>query len=374
MTVYEFFNKITEDGYVGATHRDIKFRKREHLYELRSARHGNPRFQRAFIKYGEEAFEFRIRRVLDNLDDLNKAEKEILEKEKHRLYNIAPGGNTGYLEMEARRKISEGLLKPVVGMCIETGDIKEYSCVNDTTKDGFSPKNIGGACKLSVYEVKRESGDMGTNSRLSHRGWIWMYKKDFNLEEMERRRELAIRGKIRLECPVIGKHTKTGEIIRFESGVEASRKMNLPISITNACIFKRVKSAGGYVWVYADEENAMALLEERYQKLKDRKKPVGRIKGMTPVVGMSIATKEIVEYSDSDKLKEDGFGFNSLHNAIDERVTYSKSGFPYTRLHYKGYVWCKKEGDFISLLENKMEKFKNKPSFRGKNRGKKWQS
>ena len=40
MTLYEFFNAITGEGYVGITHRPVKFRKREHLYELKAGRNG----------------------------------------------------------------------------------------------------------------------------------------------------------------------------------------------------------------------------------------------------------------------------------------------------------------------------------------------
>jgi hypothetical protein len=259
MILYELFNKITKMGYVGITTRPIKMRfVHEHLASLRANRHGNIYLQNAFNKYGESAFECIIRNTYETIDDLNKAEQEVLILEKHRLYNLAPGGNSYNHSIEAKEKISKSQLKPVVGMNIKTGEIREYPFVMDVTRDGFDYKAIGGACKLRTSTNRN-----GTFTNLSAKGWVWMYKKDFNIEEMERRRKLAFRGKIRLERPVLGKHLVTGEIVSFPSTEKAKAAIGV-VGIYQACQYVRVKSRGGYVWVYADLDNPQSLLEERY--------------------------------------------------------------------------------------------------------------
>lgn len=269
MTLYELVNKITKEGYVGITHRDIQKRKYEHFYCLRTNTHGNPRLQNAFNKYGESAFELIIRNTYNSLEELNKAEIEVLEKEKSRLYNLSPGGNAFHHYLESKQKISKSQLKPVVGMNIKTGEIREYSYVMATAVDGFNPKNIGGACNLSKY-----NGESRSFGVLSHSGWVWMYKKDFNIEALEKRRQIAIRGKIRLERPVIGKSLKTGEIVNFCSSEEAKRALGV-LGIYKACSYNISKSVGGYIWVYGDIDNPQSLLEMRYKEFKDNPPKTG---------------------------------------------------------------------------------------------------
>lgn len=259
MTLYELVNKITEEGYVGITVRQPKKRWQEHIYELRGNRHGNTRLQNAFNKYGEQSFEFKIRGIFQTLEELNKAEIEVLEKEKERLYNIAPGGNAFHHYLESKQKISKIQLKPVVGMSIKTGEIREYSSVMETTKDGFVANNIGGACKLSRYDMPSRSF-----ARISVNGWVWMYKKDFDIKELELRRQMAITGKVRLERPVLGKSLKTGRIVKFDSVIKS--KID---GFDNNCI-GRVCRLGkgqhkGFVWVYGDIDKPESLLEERYK-------------------------------------------------------------------------------------------------------------
>jgi hypothetical protein len=354
MILYEFLNKITNEGYVGITHRPIEDRKYEHLYELRKGKHHNIRFQNAYNKYGEKSFEHIVRKTFDNLDSLNKAEIEVLEKEKDRLYNVAPGGNSGYHNFEARKKISKCQLKSVVGMCIDTGEIRKYSSVTETEKDGFDYKNIGGACKLSRYNSKNRS-----NNKLSAQGWVWMYQKDFDLEEMKRRRHNASRSKIRLERPIAGKHLRTGKVVIFKSGEDCRRELGIK-QPGFACEFKTSKTRGGYVWVYMNESGWEFLLEERYLQLKNRKSLKGTLKKMSTVIGMSVDTGEIKEYSSADELKLDGFDIKGVNKAINESVTYSLIGTPYVRISYKNYAWCKKSENSILILQDKIIRIKNK--------------
>jgi len=42
----------------------------------------------------------------------------------------------------------------------------------------------------------------------------------------------------------------------------------------------------------------------------------------------------------------------------------------FNKITSEGYVWSLKEGDYISALENKINRIKNTVSLRGKNRGK----
>jgi len=111
MGIYEIIN--LDDGkmtsYVGSS-ADVKRRWAEHVAELRTERHGNPRLQRAWDKYGEGAFLFC---VLEEVVD----EASLLESEQHWLdrafemggtYNTATtAGSSGPASEETKRKLSE---------------------------------------------------------------------------------------------------------------------------------------------------------------------------------------------------------------------------------------------------------------------------
>lgn len=55
--VYSIINRVTNDSYVGRA-TDLAQRKHAHWSTLRKGTHGNLHLQRAWNKYGEQAFEF----------------------------------------------------------------------------------------------------------------------------------------------------------------------------------------------------------------------------------------------------------------------------------------------------------------------------
>jgi hypothetical protein len=94
-----------------------------------------------------------------------------------------------------------------------------------------------------------------------------MYKSEFNMEEMNRRAEMAKRrGNNDQSRAVIGKSLIDGSIVKFRSCLEASRSIKGAIhqTIRGACLWDTVKTHKGYVWVFADHFEPTILLEERY--------------------------------------------------------------------------------------------------------------
>jgi group I intron endonuclease len=82
MVLYEYTNKINGKGYVGVTKRHHEERWYEHLYTLRNGCHENIRLQNAYNKYGEQAFEFKIRETFNTLEEMNNREDFVLVDEK----------------------------------------------------------------------------------------------------------------------------------------------------------------------------------------------------------------------------------------------------------------------------------------------------
>jgi len=266
MFLYEIINKIDGMKYVGITKGRVKHRWWSHKKDLKTGKHGNYFLQRAYNKYGPDAFEYKVRMRCSSLEELSELEKSIIKEEKENLYNIKKGGYDAPFAKhseETKRKIGEASKIAVVGMSIETGEIREYSCSKDTALHGFHYKNIGKCCRLSISK----SGNRPPRQAISTGKWVWMYKSEFNIEEMNRRADMARkRGNNDQSRPIIGKSLIDGSIVRFRSCTEASKSFPVKCTgIRGACLWKQSKSAVKHVWVFEDEAEPTILLEKRYK-------------------------------------------------------------------------------------------------------------
>jgi len=90
MGVYEITNLLDGEmaSYIGSSH-DIKNRWRQHIWRLRSGKHGNRHLQRAWDKWGEGAFSFC---VLEQVDGVN----ELLSREQYYLDRLFESGDNPY--------------------------------------------------------------------------------------------------------------------------------------------------------------------------------------------------------------------------------------------------------------------------------------
>ena len=123
--IYRFLNRVNGKCYVGQTI-NFKKRKHHHLTLLRIGKHVNTHLQLAFIKYGEENFEFEILEIVSLPDEvvdrflrrnfLAPYEQKWMDKFNSASpdcgYNMAPVAGTvlGRAVSEAtRKKVSESL-------------------------------------------------------------------------------------------------------------------------------------------------------------------------------------------------------------------------------------------------------------------------
>ena len=94
---YKIINKNTSKYYYGSS-KCFSNRKRRHLYDLRNNKHHSINLQRAFNKYGEESFEFRIERKFDTQEDAKKYEQNFLNNANFNcLYNVSKYASGGDL-------------------------------------------------------------------------------------------------------------------------------------------------------------------------------------------------------------------------------------------------------------------------------------
>jgi len=256
MLLYQIVHIESGRKYVGQTSRIAIKRWREHIYKLRKNKHDNCHLQAAWNKHGESAFEFQIVKEFNSLDELNQAEIDLI-KNGSDLYNLTEGGNGFHHKNRSKKAIGEANKKPVVGMCVKTGEIREYDSAADAAKDGFRQACIR-KCVLGFVSKRRD----GTSfESISHNGWVWTSKEAFTRETLVAKCDIAKQAKVRKERPVIGMNIFDKKTVQFKSASEAGRNGFSGQTVNKAC--RSISIHRGFVWSYGDIENPQSLLEDK---------------------------------------------------------------------------------------------------------------
>lgn len=104
--IYQIRNLINGKVYVGSSS-CLGGREKEHLYRLKAGNHHSQKLQRAWAKYGEDAFKFEILELIDGDDALLAAEQRWIDQLDcaRRGYNVAAlAGRTVGVQWSAERR------------------------------------------------------------------------------------------------------------------------------------------------------------------------------------------------------------------------------------------------------------------------------
>lgn len=152
MFVYEIHNTVNDKRYVGQSSQETQHRLLEHRSKLRSGVHENDHLQRAWNKYGEEAFEFCIITEGKSIRELNKLEQKYIQKynsiDRDFGYNIRTGGENSRLSEETKRKISESKK----GVSVHTPESIEKIRESLTGRKHSKESRLKRSRKLKGYE------------------------------------------------------------------------------------------------------------------------------------------------------------------------------------------------------------------------------
>lgn len=178
--IYCIINIVNNKVYIGAT-KNLADRKSQHFSELRNNKHPNEYLQNSWNKYGEENFAFVPIELNLSLNVIDKHEtfwiNQFRSTNDKYGYNLMLGGN--YLlsqrSKEQIQKSADKHKKPVLQLDLEGKLIKEWDCSkNAALALGFKASTISGCCRL-IYGNK------------TYKGFIWIFKKDYNKETIENR-------------------------------------------------------------------------------------------------------------------------------------------------------------------------------------------
>ena len=242
--VYIYTNKINEKKYVGQTCRNLKVRAKKNGDGYQEC----TLFYRAIQKYGWDNFEGEI--IFDNLTQIeaNELEIQLIEnlntRDVNYGYNISLGGYTG----------NPNLKIPVVQFDLEFNYIQRYDSMTDAAfKTSLDKSHIGDACRHKYKQLG---------------GFIWLFEEDYLSGNYDKEHMIYLINKD-YEHPnsrsVIQCDLDMNFIAKYKSISEASRKSKIRRNGINDNCTGKLKTAGGYIWRYADSDDTTYSVEESAQ-------------------------------------------------------------------------------------------------------------
>ena len=269
MGIYTITNLINGKFYLGSSNNLAK-RKREHIWALRKNEHNNPHLQNAFNKYGEKSFKFEIIEIIKPEENLLIIEQKRIDEydacNREKGYNInryASGGglfgkdnpNFGK-HMSEEQKIK--IRKTMIGEKYSSDRCKNMSMARTGKYIGSQNHNFG----KEVTKERRKLQSKAMVGRFDGEKNPF-YGKEHSMETKLKMSETR-KGRTGELCPNsirIVQLTKQGEFIKeFCALQEAFRQTGIWTSNIGNCIKGKLKTAGGYKWMYLDEYNKSALI------------------------------------------------------------------------------------------------------------------
>lgn len=227
-------------SYIGQS-QDVKLRKCQHLSALRYNKHWNKYLQNAYNKYGEDKF---VWEVLEYCDECDLDPKEIYWISYYDTYRNGFNANEGGLSNRNFDRTDE--FKSMMS------DKLKQSWDNDEERHkqfsermmGENNPMFGKYGSLNPAYGKDHSGEKGG-----------MYGKHQSEESKELNRIAHLGANNKMSKSVVCEETQ----VIFASQGEAGRAMHCDSSSINKCCRGVIKTAGGYHWRYATQEEIESL-------------------------------------------------------------------------------------------------------------------
>lgn len=276
--VYVHTNKINGKKYVGQTGRKPEIRWGSNGVNYKAS----PYFYSAIQKYGWDNFDHEI--IANNLTkqeacDLEiKFIKELDTMNEANGYNLTEGGEGAKHSERTRKKISE-LRKGIVFSEEHLKNLTEAIRNRNYTPSEETRKKISERASVSVSQYSKDGvllktwksmtevenalnicyqhiSDCCNDIRKSAGGFIWRYaNKPLTKEHLEwcnQKQHARIRK--------VDQYNKDGIFIKTWGSIkQAAKELSITEQHISGCCRGKRKTAGGFIWKYADENKAIFI-------------------------------------------------------------------------------------------------------------------
>lgn len=250
--VYVITNKINGHTYVGSS-TNIKERWRIHVSELSKNKHHSLYLQRAWNKYGEEFFEFSIIEYCET-SLLMQREQFYMNtlKPEYNIVKIA-GRTTGY---KHAKETIEKIVLALTGRNVSDETRQKIGSANKKKLEGrkLSDRHRQNVINGLIGRVRSEESKQKTSETLralyADKSKHPMYgRKGDKHPSYGRTGEKSPKSK-----PVNQYNGDDEFVCRYVSILEAERNTGISSDAISNCLRKRSKTAGGFIWRYAEDD------------------------------------------------------------------------------------------------------------------------
>lgn len=308
--IYKIENLKNGKVYVGQS-RNIEKRWAQHCEELKKGTHHNKHLQRAYDKYGTDAFRFSIVEECD-LNDLDSREMYYIKQYNAFTegYNQTLGGCgiIGYRKEESVKSTCKSKLYQI------------DSCLNivkiwDTVYDASS------TLKLDHERIVFSANPNTTQKKCG--GYFWVYESDMLDGKISDDYFLFKKcgGSIR-----VSQYTTDMKLVKiYESASQAARELNIASGGIEKVCKGKANSCFGYIWRYTDSYDV-----EDYEEEKDK---IHKIGNTHPVLQFDSKGNFVAEYSSI---------IDATKSVQGNRCAISRS-CQYLNVKASGYYWRYKD-------------------------------
>ena len=160
--VYEILNTSSNKRYIGCSS-DVSARWVHHKHCLKLNKHNNSYLQSAWNKYGEDSFIFTILYNFDSKELMFNKEKELIELDVSKFYNLSAGGKGGTngTKWSEQSKAKLSATKKLTAKKVMTQEVKDR--ISQSKKGSKMNMNTKLALlkakqkKCSVYSIEYNS-------------------------------------------------------------------------------------------------------------------------------------------------------------------------------------------------------------------------
>lgn len=154
--------------------------------------------------------------------------------------------------------------KKIIQYDLDGNRIRIYSCLTEASKE-------------TQTQISRIS-DCANGNRFTAGGFIWLFEGDENIEKKlrekisEKKQPSAMCGGANHQARAVEQYTLDGRYIKtYPSAQTAANVLGISYSTIKSCASssvrtRRSKSAGGFIWIHADEPDKIKALNMRIKK------------------------------------------------------------------------------------------------------------